>query len=281
MFVLPSSFLRANSELKGTVLILLVSNLLLAKENNMSYDFTNKIIVVTGASAGIGAEVCKEFVKLGGKVAALDIRDQTKDLVQKLGAENIVPYQCDVSDRSAVQKTIDQIVDQHGAMDVLVNNAGIVALDKAEDLSEEAWKKTMDINLSGVFYMAQAVGKEMLKTKKGKIVNLASQAGIIGIENHAAYCAAKFGVIGLTKVLAIEWAQYNINVNSVSPTVVLTELGKKAWSGEIGEQMKRKIPARRFAEPIEVVNTIVFLASDKASMIHGENILIDGGYTAQ
>ncbi len=110
---------------------------------------------------------------------------------------------------------------------------------------------------------------------------MASQAGVIGIEEHAAYCASKFGVIGFTKVLAIEWARHNINVNSISPTVVLTELGKKAWSGDVGEEMKKKIPARCFAEPIDVVNAVLFLASENARMIHGENLLIDGGYTAQ
>ncbi|MFV0430688.1 MAG: GolD/DthD family dehydrogenase [Alphaproteobacteria bacterium] len=247
----------------------------------MPYDFNGKLVVVTGASAGIGAEVCRGFVKLGAKVVALDISDDVNDVAKELGEDKVFAYLCDVSSRDNVQKVVKNIALQHGKIDILVNNAGIVALDKAEDLSQQAWQKTIDVNLSGVFYMAQAVGKEMLKNKGGKIVNLASQAGVIGIENHVAYCAAKFGVIGITKVLAIEWAQHQINVNSVSPTVVLTELGKKAWSGEVGEEMKKKIPARRFAEPYEVVDTILFLASDKASMIHGENILIDGGYTAQ
>ncbi len=247
----------------------------------MPYDFTDKIIVVTGASAGIGAEVCRQFAKQGAKIMALDISDNTNMLVKECGEKVVFPYHCDVSDKNNVQDVIEKISSRFGSIDILVNNAGIVALDKAEELSEEAWQKTIDINLSGVFYMAQAVGQKMLKNKSGKIVNLASQAGVIGIDQHVAYCAAKFGVIGLTKVLAIEWAQHNINVNSVSPTVVLTELGKKAWSGEVGEEMKKKIPARRFAEPIEVVDTILFLASDKSSMLHGENILIDGGYTAQ
>lgn len=247
----------------------------------MTYDFKDKLVVVTGASAGIGAAVCEKFLQYGAQIAALDISDKVNELTQKYGEDKVFSYKCDVSQRDSVQNVISQIISKFGAIDILVNNAGIVALDKAEDLSESAWKSTIDINLSGAFYMAQAVGNEMLKKKQGKIVNLASQAGIIGIDGHVAYCASKFGVIGLTKVLAIEWAQHNINVNSISPTVVLTELGKKAWSGEVGEAMKQKIPARRFAEPIDVVNAVLFLASDNAAMIHGENLLIDGGYTAQ
>ncbi len=247
----------------------------------MTYDFTDKVVVVTGASAGIGAEICRQFIQSDAKIAALDVSDKVNDLSKTLGSDNIFPYQCDVSDPLNVAKVVKEIAAYFDSIDILVNNAGIVALNKAEDLSISDWQKTIDINLSGVFYMAQAVGNEMLKNKQGKIINIASQAAIIGIEEHIAYCASKFGVIGLTKVLAIEWAKHNINVNSISPTVVMTELGKKAWSGEIGEEMKLKIPARRFAEPSEVAASVLFLASHNAQMIHGENLLIDGGYTAQ
>lgn len=247
----------------------------------MIYDFTEKLVVVTGASAGIGAEVCKQFIETGAKVAALDISDKVNELTKEFGVDNIFPYKCDVSNQQNITDVIGQIITKFKHIDILVNNAGIVALNKVELLSTSDWQKTIDVNLSGAFYVAQAVGKEMLKKKNGKIINIASQAGVVGIEEHAAYCASKFGVIGFTKVLAIEWAKHNINVNSVSPTVVMTELGKKAWAGDVGEAMKLKIPARRFAEPAEIVAPILFLASDYAQMIHGENLLIDGGYTAQ
>jgi glycerol dehydrogenase len=125
------------------------------------------------------------------------------------------------------------------------------------------------------------VGREMIKGKGGKIINLASQAGVIGLDKHVAYCTSKAGIIGMTKVLALEWAEFNINVNSISPTVVLTELGKKAWAGEVGEAMKKKIPVGRFAFPEEIAAVALFLASDAAAMITGENIVIDGGFTIQ
>ena len=138
-------------------------------------------------------------------------------------------------------------------------------LDDAENLKEEDWDKTMAINLKAPFIMAQCVGREMIKRKSGKIVNLASQAGIIALDRHVAYSTSKAGIIGLTRVLAMEWAEFDINVNAISPTVVLTELGKKAWAGEVGEAMKMKIPVRRFGYPEEVAAVALFLASDAAT----------------
>jgi NAD(P)-dependent dehydrogenase (short-subunit alcohol dehydrogenase family) len=127
--------------------------------------------------------------------------------------------------------------------------------------------------------MAQSVGRHMIEAGGGKIINMASQAGLVALDNHVAYCASKAGVISVTKNLAFEWGQYNINVNSISPTVILTELGKKAWAGEVGEAMKKLIPAGRFGYPEEVAAVALFLASDAANLITGENIVIDGGYT--
>jgi NAD(P)-dependent dehydrogenase (short-subunit alcohol dehydrogenase family) len=143
------------------------------------------------------------------------------------------------------------------------------------------WDKTMDLNLRVPFFLAQRIATQMASRGGGKIINLASQAGVIALERHVAYCASKAAVIGMTKVLALEWARHNIQVNAISPTVVLTELGKKAWAGEVGERMKEKIPAGRFAYPEEIAACALFLASDAAAMINGENLVIDGGYTIQ
>jgi NAD(P)-dependent dehydrogenase (short-subunit alcohol dehydrogenase family) len=121
----------------------------------------------------------------------------------------------------------------------------------------------------------------MIAQGGGRIVNLASQAGTVAIEEHVAYCASKFAVVGMTKTLALEWGRHGITVNSISPTVVLTELGKKAWAGEKGERAKAQIPTGRFAEPEEVAAAAVFLASDAAAMINGADLLVDGGYTVR
>ena len=128
--------------------------------------------------------------------------------------------------------------------------------------------------------MSQAAGKAMIKAGRGgKIINMASQAGTVAIDQHVSYCASKFGVIGLSKVLAAEWGKYGINVNTLSPTVVLTDLGKKAWDNPKGEALKTRIPIGRFALPEEIAAAAVFVASSGADMITGADLLIDGGYT--
>jgi D-threitol dehydrogenase (NAD+) len=168
-----------------------------------------------------------------------------------------------------------------GRIDILVNSAGIVDLAPAEDISLSSWQRTLDINLTGSFLMAQAVGRYMIAQKSGKIINMASQAGSVAINQHVAYCASKFAIIGMSKTLALEWGQYGITVNTISPTVVLTELGKKAWAGPVGEAFKKEIPTGRFAEPEEVAAAAVFLASNSTNMINGADLMIDGGFTVK
>ncbi len=162
----------------------------------------------------------------------------------------------------------------------MVNSAGIVALAPAESLTLDQWDRTIAINLKGTFLVSQTAGKRMIAAGRGgRIVNLASQAGTVAIEEHVAYCASKFGVIGLTKTLAAEWGRHGITANTISPTVVLTELGKAAWAGEKGEAAKRRIPTGRFAYPEEIAAAAVFLASDAAAMVNGADLVVDGGYT--
>jgi NAD(P)-dependent dehydrogenase (short-subunit alcohol dehydrogenase family) len=168
-----------------------------------------------------------------------------------------------------------------GRIDILVNNAGIAILGNAENLSERDWDKTMNLNLKVPFLLSQLVGREMIQSGGGKIINIASQMGIVAAERHLAYCVSKAGLIAMTKVLALEWAKFNIRVNAIAPTVVFTEMAQKAWSGEAEEAMKGKIPLGRFVFPEEVAVTALFLASDASSMITGETIVIDGGYTIQ
>ena len=140
----------------------------------------------------------------------------------------------------------------------------------------------MDINLKGSFLMSQMAGRYFMAHKiAGNIVNMASQAGVIALDRHVAYCASKGAIIAMTKVLALEWGVHGIRVNAVSPTVVLTELGHKAWDGPVGDAFRQQIPGRRFAEPDEVAGAIAFLCSGAAGMITGHNLLIDGGYTIQ
>lgn len=243
--------------------------------------FNNKIVVVTGGASGIGEAISKAFAAQGATVAVVDVEESKALKIAEGLGNSSRGFACDVANYESVKNVAKTIQDVYKKIDVLVNSAGIVALAPAENLSLEAWNRTININLSGTFFMSQAIGKFMLSQGSGKIVNMASQAASIALDEHAAYCASKFGVLGITKVLASEWAGRGINVNSISPTVVLTELGKKAWDGPKGDALKKLIPTGRFALPEEIAASALFLSSSAADMINGADLLVDGGYTVR
>jgi len=253
-----------------------------ATPNRIDLDFSlaGKVAVITGAASGIGAAIAAAFAAKGGWLALLDINgDAAKARASALPSSTA--WTCDVADADSVEAVVAAVAAEMGGIDILVNCAGIVDLAPAEDLSLAAWRRTLDINLTGSFLMAQAVGRRMITRKYGRIVNLASQAGSVAIEGHVAYCASKFAIIGMTRTLAIEWGRHGITVNSISPTVVLTDLGRKAWAGPKGDAMKAQIPTGRFAEPEEIAAAALFLVSDASGMINGADLLIDGGFTAK
>ncbi len=247
---------------------------------DLNFPLSGKIALVTGGGSGIGAAVAAAFASKGAKVAVLDINvDMAKAKAAEIGG-GAASFVCDVSDPASVNKAVSDVVAHFGGIDIAVSSAGVVFLAPAEDLPLDYWDKTININLKGTFLVTQAVGRAMIAAGKGgKIVNLASQAGTVAIEEHVAYCASKFGVIGMSKTFAAEWGKHGICVNTLSPTIVLTELGKKAWAGEKGEAAKKRIPAGRFAYPQEIAAAAVFLSSAGADMINGADLLIDGGYT--
>lgn len=251
-----------------------------APQIDLNFPLTGKIALVTGGASGIGAAIAEAFAAKGATVAVLDINvDIAKGKADALG-HGARPFACDVSDPASVTKAVDAVLSAFGQIDIAVNSAGVVYLAPAEELSLSDWDRTININLKGSFLVTQAVGRAMIAAGKGgKIINMASQAGTVAIEEHVAYCASKFGVIGMSKTFAAEWGKHGICVNTLSPTVVLTELGKKAWAGEKGEAAKKRIPTGRFAYPEEIAAAAVFLASAGANMINGADLLIDGGYT--
>jgi 2-deoxy-D-gluconate 3-dehydrogenase len=250
---------------------------------NDAFDLGGQVAVVTGGGAGIGFACAELLASRGASVALLDLRPDVADIAATLpgDAGKHIGVTLDVRDLAQVNAAVDTVTKRFGRIDHLVNSAGVAILDKAVDVTEAGWDTTMDVNLKASFFVAQAVAKPMMAAGRGRIVNLASQAAVVALDRHVAYCASKAAIVGMTKVLAIEWAASGITVNAVSPTVVETELGKKAWAGEVGERAKKQIPMGRFAQPAEIAAMVLYLLSDAAAMITGENVVIDGGYTVQ
>ena len=239
---------------------------------DLSFSLDGKVTVITGGASGIGAAIASAYAAKGAKVVILDLTVPSEP-------GHVAAFACDVTDQESVVAAVDQVMQLHGRIDVLVNSAGVVHLAPAEELSLSAWNATLAVNLTGAFLVSQTVGRIMLEQRHGKVINLASQAASVALLAHAAYCASKFGLVGLTKVLASEWAGRGVTANTISPTVVLTDLGRKAWEGPKGDRLKEEIPTGRFAYPEEIAAAAVFLASDAADMINGADLLVDGGYT--
>ena len=237
-----------------------------------------QVAVVTGGASGIGLAVAQRFAQAGATLVLLDRSPSVVGVAAALGTAHL-GIELDVCRQADLSRAVETILARYGQIDILVNNAGVALLEPAVDVTEDAWDTTMAINLRSAFFVAQLVGKHMISRGYGRIVNLASQASVVALERHVAYCASKAGLVGMTKVLALEWAPFGVTVNAVSPTVVETELGKKAWAGEVGEAMKRQIPIGRFGQPQEVAAAILFLCDAQSGLITGENLMLDGGYT--
>ncbi|MBR2256427.1 MAG: D-threitol dehydrogenase [Blautia sp.] len=253
-----------------------------SKEAISALNFTlqGKTAIITGGTAGIGNATAAYFLGQGANVVMSGRNPKVTEMAKEMGGDRAVGVQGDICDAAHRASLISAGVEAFGRIDILVNCAGITLLGNAEELSEDDWNEVIKVNLTANYLMAQAVGKYMIDHKvEGCIVNVASQGGIIALKRHAAYCASKGGLIALTKVLALEWGEYGIRVNAVSPTVVLTAMGHKAWDGPQGEQLKQEMPSGRFAEPEEVASVIAYLCSSGAAMITGHNLVIDGGFT--
>jgi NAD(P)-dependent dehydrogenase (short-subunit alcohol dehydrogenase family) len=243
-----------------------------------------KTALVTGATKGIGIETCKVLADAGADIAAVgrdaDGLKEVKTAVEALG-RRCVAISADMATVDGPAHAAKEALKSFGHIDILVNNAGIALIDMLLDVKVEDWDRTMAVNLRAPMLLAKALVPGMIKKKAGKIINVSSQAGVVALEAHGAYAAAKGGLNMLTKIMTVEWAKYNIQSNAVCPTVILTPMGEQVWGQpEKGDPMKAKIPAARFGKPIEVADLILFLASPASDLITGQDILIDGGYTA-
>ncbi|QGN32435.1 GolD/DthD family dehydrogenase [Microlunatus sp. Gsoil 973] len=248
---------------------------------DIDFSLNDKTALVTGGASGIGWAICQLFLAKGARVAIADLNSGAATQRAATLGTRAVAYDLDVTDPDSVTRTVDRVAADFGRIDVLVNSAGIAPLAPAEELGLDIWDPTLAVNLRGTFLVAQAVGRLMLANGSGSIINLASQAASAGLDKHAAYCASKAGVVGLTRVLALEWGGRGVRTNTISPTVVMTELGRYAWSGPEGDAFKKLVPAGRFAEPEEIAAAALFLASDASLMVNGTDLPVDGGFLAR
>jgi NAD(P)-dependent dehydrogenase (short-subunit alcohol dehydrogenase family) len=189
--------------------------------------------------------------------------------------------EAELESADAVRRAARTALDAWGTIDILVNNAGIALVESLLDTSADGWDRVLAVNLRAPFLLAQALAPAMIAQRRGKIVNVSSQTGVVALVDHGAYAASKAGLNALTKVMTAEWSRHNIQTNAVCPTVVMTPMGEKAWGDPAKlDPMLAKIPLGRTGRPVEVADLVLFLASSASDLITGETILIDGGYTA-
>jgi NAD(P)-dependent dehydrogenase (short-subunit alcohol dehydrogenase family) len=250
-------------------------------------ELANKVAIVTGGSSGIGRAISLLFAREGAKVMIADINSAEDSLATIRNAGGQAEFiKTDVSDSSQVRRLVSETLRMLGTVDVVCNNAGIELLKLLTETGEDEWDRVIDINLKGPFLVSKYVLPHMMSKKDGVIVNIASQLGVVGAERFSAYCASKGGLILLTKAMALECAKYGVRVNCVCPGAIETpmldrEVNLEKRPDEARIRFVSKHPVGRLGSPEEVANAVLFLASDKASFITGEALLVDGAYVAQ
>jgi len=250
------------------------------------FDLTGQTALVTGAHRGLGRAIALALANAGADVA-LGLRDVASgaDLASEIRAmgRRSLAVQMDVRHLDQIGSAVDEVVAGLGRLDILVNNAGLGPSAPAEDVTEENFDLTLDVNVKGVFFASQAAGRVMIRHGYGRIISLSSQAGFVALPTESVYCLSKAAVAHLTKCLAVEWGTHGITVNAVAPTFIRTpgteaDLSDPAFAAEVQERIAG---LHRIGEPMDVAGGVVFLASPAASLITGVTLLIDGGWTAR
>ena len=237
-----------------------------------SFDLDGRVVLVTGAGRGIGHDLALALQGAGATVVS-GVRS---------GDAPTESVTIDLLDVASIRAAVDAVVERHGRIDVLVNNAGVGTNHDALDVTEEEWDELLDVNLKGLFFACQAAGRHMVTAGYGRIVNMSSQAGHVGIRRHAGYSASKGGVELLTKVLALEWGPHGVTVNAVAPTFVRTPgTAERLDRPEFLNDVLTRIPIGRVGTTSEVAAAVIFLASESAGLVNGTSLVVDGGWTAQ
>jgi 3-oxoacyl-[acyl-carrier protein] reductase len=245
----------------------------------------DRVAIITGSSMGIGEAIAWAYAREGARIVVNSRSQERADqVVRALRQEghDAIAAGGDVRDRATADRLVDAATERWNRVDVLVNNAGTSMIGPSETLAEEGWRLTIDTNLTGAFFCAQAAARAMIPQRRGVILNIASILGEVGLPKRAAYCASKHGLIGLTKVLGTEWARYGLRVVSLDPAYIKTPMDERDQvSGDYtNADIERRTPAGRFGTVDEVAKVALFLASDDANYVTGSCVTVDGGWVA-
>lgn len=245
----------------------------------------NKVAIITGAGSGIGRATAKIFAAEGAKVVVADYKpegaQETVKMIVDAGGEAVFS-QTDVSKTDQVQAMINLAVEKFGGLDILFNNAGVAPMADLANTTEEIWQETIDVDLKGVFLGTKFAVPEMEKRGKGKIINTASIAGLVGFQGITAYCAAKGGVVNMTKELALDLASKKININAIAPGVIKTNMTADILKDEkMAQGLMAQTPIGRLGEPEDIAWAALYLASDESDFVTGHTLVVDGGWIAK
>jgi NAD(P)-dependent dehydrogenase (short-subunit alcohol dehydrogenase family) len=249
------------------------------------FSLMGKTAIVTGASRGIGEAIAKGFANAGADLVLVSRnRVALENVAKEIGGlgRKALPIVADIGVPEEIERAVDAVLKIFPRIDILVNNAGISpVLKKAEEVNLGEWEEIVRVNLTGTFLFCQAAGKVMIQQGGGKIINMVSVGAVVGFPRQIAYCATKGGILQLTRVLAIEWTRYNIQVNAIGPAYLETELTEGMRESKIiSENLLRRTPMGRFGKPEEVVGAALYLASDASSYVTGQTLFVDGGWLA-